>query len=336
MSQPSQNNSTLEETKMDPGQIVKDGYIASENAHKVVAANCLVPNEYTKVEISYVASGNGAGEIEKAVYYDAGIRQESTVFLDGDTQGSAENSIIVFASTRTPASLSQKHFKIWDAVGPVGVFFAVDGDVTVPTMEVNRSIKVDILTGDSPATMASKLVSAVDADSEFTGTAVDRIAALASSTLGNKFTTRDVDTGLEITTEDGIDPNKLNGRYFVIYRPDGSFKHVWYNVGGLGVDPSPGGSAGGIEVAIDENESESITLAKSSEAIDKDPYFRSITEDRKLIIQSAQPGPTTDIEDGTTNFFHFRTELAGVDRKIIRTVELTYDSNNNITEAVSY
>lgn len=58
---------------LDPGQIVKTVYDDDKEAFKVSQiGGSLVPELYDTIELTYVASGNGAGEIQTVTYSLAG------------------------------------------------------------------------------------------------------------------------------------------------------------------------------------------------------------------------------------------------------------------------
>lgn len=54
---------------LDPGQIVKRSFDESTQSLKVKSiAGALVSETYNEVDLTYVASGNGVGQIETATY----------------------------------------------------------------------------------------------------------------------------------------------------------------------------------------------------------------------------------------------------------------------------
>jgi hypothetical protein len=335
MSQPSQNTTKKEYSSLDQGQILKDVHVPEANALKVINSNCLVPEEFTKVTIDYVTAGNGIGEIEKAYYWNSGILQESMAVVRGDQQPVSEITLLLFHSGLNPAFLSQKAFRIYDSVGSVGIFYALDGDTTVPSLGTNRTIKVDILSSDDIQTIASKTEVTLNGDSEFVASYSQGRVVITSVTTGVKLNAEDIDSTIIIqVTQEGVEDQSLFGKYFWIYTPTEK-KHVWYS-NGTTPDPNPATTTGGIEIVIVDNESRDNVLVKTANQInEKSTDFYSHLRCKQLLIRSNRPGITSEIEDGNTGFMFF-TNLFGEAQRIIRTVELTYDINNNITEAISY
>lgn len=337
MDQPSQNNSKTDLSNLDPGQILKDCHIPKDNALKYIKGNSLIPNEFAKVVLTYVTSGNGIGEIETATYYDTGIKQVSTVFPNGDQQPKTEITRFTFLNDLNPEFLSQKYLKLHDGSGYVGVFFALDGDITIPSMNVSRSIKVDILSGDSIFDIASKFRDAVNGDASFVATVTSQIVLVTHISQGTQIDATDINTAIQINvTTQGREPKQLDNTYFWIFRPNGSKYHVWYNVGGLGTDPAPVGSAGGIEVSVTTDATNIEVLNNTITSINSSIYFTAKADNEKLIVICDQAGPTSPMVDGNTGFGHFTTSKQGVVKKVIRTLVLTYDTSNELIEIDSF
>jgi len=337
MTQPSQNNSKTDISELDPGQILKDIHIPKDNAIKTIKGNSLVPNEFTKVIVTYVTSGNGIGEIETATYYDAGIKQVSSFFPSGDKQPKSEITSFTFGTDLNPAFLSQKYLKIHDGTGYVGVFFALDGELDIPEMGTYRNIKVDILTTDDVAGIALKFRNAINSDASFVASVTDRIVLVTHITQGVMIDAEDVNTAIKIyVTTQGQEPNELNNTYFWIHRPNSKKHHVWYNVGGLGIDPAPVGSEGGYEVAIAPDSPSLVVLNSTIDKINESIYFTAKANNARLVVTCDQAGPTDTINDGNTGFGHFLTLVPGEDKKVIKTLVLTYDASNELIEIDSF
>ena len=118
-----------------------------------------------------------------------------------------------------------------------------------------------------------------------------------------------------------------------MYSPSTTY-YVWYNVAAGGTDPTPGGT--GIEVAIGADASEEEVREATIQALNEGRYFTARANETEIIVTTNEPGPVTDATDGDTDFTHFRTRLAGVNRKIIRTVVLTYTGTGELETAESY
>lgn len=93
--------------------------------------------------------------------------------------------------------------------------------------------------------------------------------------------------------------SNLNNQFFLMYRPDGTFKHVWYNVGAAGVDPAPPGSAGGIPVAISANATASAVATATSAAVDLDASWKATVSGVNVTITNVTVGQVGPMVDGT-------------------------------------
>lgn len=331
--QPSQNNSNNEKSLLDPGQIARDIHISEDNAIKIIKANSLIPREFSRVQLDYVPAGKAKGEISRATYHDTGIKQVTSFFPRGDQQPSPEiASIALFGSLAS--TLSQTYFLLEDPAGRVGVFYALDGDLTIPSTGAARNIKVDILTGDTDTVITTKTRTALNSDIEFIATSLNTFVTVTSSTNGNKINAVDVNTGFEIETIDGKESLALDNTYFNLYSPTVIY-YVWYNVDGTGVNPAPAGQSG-IEVAITSDSDIDIVAQTTIQALNETRYFTATRNGIALIVTTNEAGETTDSADVNTGFTHFKTIIDGVNIKIIRTVDLTYNTDGELDTAVGY
>ena len=56
-------------TKLDANQVLRESFDADSESLKVKqVGGSLVPEQYDSIELTYVPSGNGAGEIQTATY----------------------------------------------------------------------------------------------------------------------------------------------------------------------------------------------------------------------------------------------------------------------------
>lgn len=96
--------------------------------------------------------------------------------------------------------------------------------------------------------------------------------------------------------------SSLNNTYFTLHSAaDATAYYVWYNVGGAGVDPAPGGT--GIMVAIAANASALTVAAATAAAVDASADFVAATDQSKVIVTNAAVGTATDAADtGSTGF----------------------------------
>ena len=99
--------------------------------------------------------------------------------------------------------------------------------------------------------------------------------------------------------------SSLNNDYFFIYSGANAKFHVWFNVGGAGVDPAPSGSTG-ITVAIAANASASAVASAVQAAVDGNANFvASVQESTKVLITADAVGETDDYGGGTVVGFTF-------------------------------
>ena len=60
-------------TQLDYTNAITAAYNDEAHALNVVNVNSLVPVRFGKVEVQYIASGNGAGQVGQADYYSNGV-----------------------------------------------------------------------------------------------------------------------------------------------------------------------------------------------------------------------------------------------------------------------
>lgn len=59
-------------TKLDANQVIKNVYDSDKDALNVYSLGTLVPESYDYLTLTYVAAGNGAGEVETVTYKSGG------------------------------------------------------------------------------------------------------------------------------------------------------------------------------------------------------------------------------------------------------------------------
>lgn len=56
-------------TKLDPGQVLKGSYDEANEALKIIGVGGnLVPDRFSRIELTYITSGPGTGEIGTVIY----------------------------------------------------------------------------------------------------------------------------------------------------------------------------------------------------------------------------------------------------------------------------
>jgi len=59
-------------SQYDGQQVLRDVHDINNHAAQIINLSSLIPNSYDYIALTYVASGNGAGEIETATYKQGG------------------------------------------------------------------------------------------------------------------------------------------------------------------------------------------------------------------------------------------------------------------------
>lgn len=107
--------------------------------------------------------------------------------------------------------------------------------------------------------------------------------------------------------------SNLQNQWFKVFLNETQWKHVWYNVATLGVDPAPAGSQGGIVVAIAANATASAVATATASAVDGDTAFVATASGDEVTITNATPGQVGEMVDGaaTTGFTFTQTQDGG-------------------------
>jgi len=87
--------------------------------------------------------------------------------------------------------------------------------------------------------------------------------------------------------------SSLNNKYFHIYDGANNKYHVWFNVGGAGVDPAPANSTA-IVVAIAANATASAVATATNSAIDANANFESTVSGAVVEAWAIVAGQSTD------------------------------------------
>ena len=105
-----------------------------------------------------------------------------------------------------------------------------------------------------------------------------------------------------------------NNDYFVLYNAKDLTKyHVWYNVGGAGVDPAPASSTA-IPVAIGVGATATAVATATALAIDAVQGFFACSSGTQVTIENTQPGLSTTVAAGVgLTGFVYALLLAGDD-----------------------
>jgi len=313
---------------LDANQVIQDVHNEAAHALDVISVNELIPVKFAKIDLTYITSGFGIGEVGEALYYSNGEKQQQTITCRNDELGTAHKTSISFYN-RTPTSLDSKYFVIFDDVGPVGVFFNLNGASTLPIdPTVYRFITVNIVSSDSEITIANKLVTAVNSDSKFFAIGNQAFSVISNRKVGARTDSYDVSTALYLKNSKGVDSNTLNSTFFYINAPlDTVQYYVWFNVGGTGVNPSISGKTG-IQVALTAGATANQVANALGSALST--LFLTNISDSKLTVTNLLIGVTTRIQDVSVNFTSVTLDVAGENRNLVAHLILTYNSNNDL------
>jgi hypothetical protein len=312
----------------DANNVLRDAHNKDAGALDVIAVNGLVPARFSKIDLTYITSGNGIGEVGEALYYSDGNKQQQTIICRNDELGSAHKTSLSFYN-RTPQNLAGTYLVIYDDIGPVGIFFNTDGANSTPiTSAVYRFIVVNILGTDSEIAIANKLIAAADADSKFFAIGNQAFAVISNNTSGVRVDSYDVNTNLYLRNVRGIDTKTLNSTYFTINTAlDAQQYYVWYNVAGTGTNPSVSGKTG-IQVAIIAGATESQVAVATGTALDA--YFLTNIDEAKVIVTELLVGTATRIQDVTCFMPGITLDVKGTNRELVAHLVLSYDTNTNL------
>lgn len=317
-------------SSLDYTNAITDVHNEDSSALDVINVNTLVPERFGKIEFTYVTSGPAAGEVSQARYYSNGIYQETRLVTRGDSVGSAHKTTINFIN-RTPASLAGKSFVIYDSIGAVNVWFNLDFSYSAPVVPgTYRDIAVNLLSSQTPETVANKVALAMDMDAQFLAVQSLYYVIISSSTVGVKNDSYDINTGLYLKNTAGINPQSLNSKYFFINSAlNANQYYVWYNVGGAGVNPSIVGKTG-LMVSIPIGSSAETVAQNTKTALDSTTKFITNIDKDTLVITNVLIGATTSAQEQNTGFLVFVQKL-GENRELLATLNMLYNAQGKLS-----
>jgi|LakMenEpi03Aug12_release.lakeMendotaPanAssembly.Ray.scaffolds.fasta_scaffold354078_2 hypothetical protein len=314
---------------LDYTNAITSSHNEEAKALNVINVNSLVPTRFGKIDIDYITSGFGIGEIGTVRYYSNGAYQETKVITRGDKLGSAHKTTISFIN-RTPASLAGKAIILYDNGGAVKVWFNVDFGSIEPTVPgTYRSIVVNLLSGNDHETVAKKTALALSMDSQFLAVYSLYYIIVSSATVGSKPDSKDFNTSLYIKNTAGIDPITLNNKYFYINSATNATQYyVWYNVNGAGVNPNIVGKTG-VMVAISTGSTAQTVAQATKNTLDALGHFITNIDSDTLLITNGLIGVTDLAQDVNTGFLFF-VQKEGQGRDLLVTLNLSYSNTNDI------
>ncbi|HLD91123.1 MAG TPA: hypothetical protein VI911_08940 [Patescibacteria group bacterium] len=307
---------------LDPGQTLQTAFNDTQRAFDVILANDFVPKRYVKVSYEYKDMSDGTFEVEYINFYGEGIAHETLISCRGTPDGRSEITTVTF-NGKTGINLDGKYFIIYDDVGSVGVWFNLNGTSIHPVTGALRDLEVVIYSSDNSNLLASRLKEVMNLDSEFTSLNIGCMTTIASNSVGDKPDATNGTSGLGISSQKGL--NTLNNKYFFLYTTNDEFKfHVWYNLDGLGVDPSPLGSIP-IIVNILSSDNENTIAEKTNNAIDILDYFIATYRTNEVTIKNNTYGVATITTDVNTEHGMIKSVQIGEIGGLVAKVRIHYD-----------
>lgn len=319
-------------TQLDYTNAITAAYDDEAKALSVVNVNSLVPVRFGKVQVQYIASGNGAGQVGQADYYSNGVYQETKIVCRGDNLGSAHKTTINFVN-RTPASLAGKAIVLYDNGGAVNVWFNVDFANSQPTVPgTYRAIAINLLSSQDPDTVAKKVAQAMAMDSSFLAVYTMAYIIISSSSSGARSDSYDFNTQLFLKNTAGTNSQTLNNKYFFINSATNANQYyVWYNVSGTGADPLISGKIG-LMVAISSGYSASQIATVTKTVLESTSKFITNINGDTLEVANQLVGISDPAKENDTGFLVF-VQKSGEARQLLASIVITYDVDCNITSA---
>lgn len=222
----------------------------------------------------------------------------------GDIVGSpSEHTITTVADVG--GSLDGTYFIITDLAGTVAFWFDVDDTGTSePAHGATRAVRIGtVLSGDNATTVATKVRDAIDGDPEFSASSLgDTVTA---TNIGNGSTPAGSagTSGFTVAQSTaGVDPNSLDGEYFIIHDQNGSVA-VWFDVDNDGtLEPIHGADRSILVSTVVTGDSDVTVAGRVAAAVNADPEFSAVSASNTVTITDANNGNRPAPSAGTTGF----------------------------------
>lgn len=257
-------------------------------------------------------SSNIAEQLKIAIDADSqfsAARSSSTVTVTNASggirtdvsQGSFSTSDLTVATiTQGTSGLNNKYFNIYDSGGKVSVWNNVSSTGVQPSTGASRYIQVTFSSGASANTIATAVKTAVDADSSFAATVVGNVVTVTHSSVGAYTDIEDGDTGFAFAvTTQGVD--RLLNKYFTMYDSTNDSVAFWYNIGGVGVEPSHGASRAVEITSVTAGMTAAQVATETELKIEADEWSSSAAS-ATITATSDATGSRTDASAGTSGF----------------------------------
>lgn len=309
------------------GGAIQSSYNQDEYALDVNLVNSFIPHRYTKITWIMKDMGDGTEEVEYLLFHGYGIKEVNEFEITDNPVGQKESSLISFQN-KTPEALEGTYFTLEDASGSVGIWFNLDGLTPIPVTGADRDLEVAINTGDLDTDLADATAIVLHADSEYSAISNTYNIIVEDVNVGVRTDISSGTSGLVVNVSNqGVD--SLNNKYFIVHNASNEKYHVWYNIGGTGVEPVVVDSTG-IEVSLTNVENQLTVAEKTAEAMNLNGDFTVTSDGSFLVVTNTAYGDSDGITQGTTNFKINNLE-EGTDSTIVAKIRVYFDDNNLIT-----
>ena len=239
----------------------------------------------------------------------AGSPEITDITTIADVVGTKTSSTI--SSITASAALNGKWFRLTDSAGTVAVYYTTGSIPTPGSLGVNRIIPVTIAGTELAAATAALTAAYIDADPEFTATAITTTVTAINANNGAFAISTDgtTATGFSFAGTLGTSDVSVDGKYFILQDAAGSVA-FWYDVSGVTSEPLHGADRAVRIGTVLAGDSANTIATKTAVVIASDGAYASATVLTNVIT-------ATDIANGNrpntpTGNIHSITHTNGV------------------------
>jgi uncharacterized phage protein gp47/JayE len=220
----------------------------------------------------------------------AGSPEITDITTIADVVGTKTSSTI--SSITASAALNGKWFRLTDSAGTVAVYYTTGSIPTPGSLGVNRIIPVTIAGTELAAATAALTAAYIDADPEFTATAITTTVTAINANNGAFAISTDgtTATGFSFAGTLGTNDVSVDGKYFILQDAAGSAA-FWYDVSGVTSEPLHGADRAVRIGTVLAGDSANTIATKTAVVIAGDGAYASATVLANVIT-------VTDIANG--------------------------------------
>lgn len=314
-------------SQYDGQSVLRDVHNEKNKALESITVNHLVPERFSRVEITYFLTGPFEGEIETAKYFSDGQKQTTLISCLADVIGTPHKTSILFSGANY-INLSRTYFVLNDNAGSVAIFYKIDGTGTPPA-NLNRVIIVELNTGDSTQVCISKTADALNADGQFTAIYSSDVLIANSLESGTKPASYNVNCPIFLTNTNGATSARLNGKWFYINSTaDIEQYYLYFNVAGGGIDPLIAGKTG-LAVNLPNGASAIAVASQIKSVLESTQNFSVEQFENEVLVKNRTAGIVTEANANNTGF-SFEVNQKGEERTLVATLTMSYNNNRDI------